>query len=109
MDPERASIWWPIILAAFLAVLVFIGSHRHAHAAPRDGNEARFRWEHNGESIGKPSDVQTLGIGKVKGVCTRMKATDTLILNGHRQHAEHFVECIVGHWPNVDSVFQKVE
>jgi hypothetical protein len=39
--------------------------------------------------------------------CTRMKASDTLILHGHRQHAERFVECIVGHWPNVDSVFRE--
>jgi hypothetical protein len=41
------------------------------------------------------------------GTCTRMKVTDTLILHGHRQHAERFVECIVGHWPNVDSVFRR--
>lgn len=39
--------------------------------------------------------------------CLRMKATDTLTLKGHRQHAERFVECIVGHWPNVDSVFRE--
>lgn len=39
--------------------------------------------------------------------CSRMKATDTLVLGGHRQrHPERFVECIVGHWPNVDSVFR---
>lgn len=37
--------------------------------------------------------------------CTRMKATDTLILNGRRQPAERFIECSVGHWPNVHSVF----
>lgn len=43
-----------------------------------------------------------------EGNCTRMKATDTLILHGHRQHAEHFVECIVGRWPNVYSEFHHV-
>lgn len=40
--------------------------------------------------------------------CTRMKVTDTLIFNGQRQHAERFVECIIGHWPNVHSVFRKI-
>lgn len=39
-------------------------------------------------------------------ICTRMKATDTLIFHGQRQHAERFVECVVGHWPNVHSVFR---
>ena len=40
--------------------------------------------------------------------CERMKATDTLISKGRRQRAEHFVECNVGHWPNVDSVIRRV-
>ncbi len=39
-------------------------------------------------------------------ICTHLKATDTLIFHGHKQHAERFVECIVGRWPNVDSVFR---
>lgn len=26
---------------------------------PRDGNEARFRWEHNGEAMGGPRGVQS--------------------------------------------------
>jgi hypothetical protein len=38
--------------------------------------------------------------------CTRMKMTDTLVLHGHRQHAERFVECVVGRWPDVHSVFR---
>lgn len=42
------------------------------------------------------------------GNCTRMKATDTLIFYGHPQHAERFVECSVGRWPNVYSVFRKL-
>lgn len=42
------------------------------------------------------------------GICTRMKATDTLILHGHSQHAERFVECIVGRWPDVHSVFREI-
>lgn len=40
-------------------------------------------------------------------ICARMKATDTLIFRGHRQHAERFIECTVGHWPNVHSVFRE--
>lgn len=36
--------------------------------------------------------------------CTRMKARDYLAINGHRVHAERYVECIIGHYPNVDSV-----
>jgi len=41
--------------------------------------------------------------------CTRMKATDTLVFHGHRQHAERFVECSVGRWPNVHSEFRYEE
>jgi hypothetical protein len=40
--------------------------------------------------------------------CTRMKATDTLIFYGRRQHAEQFVECVVGHWPSVHTVVCKL-
>lgn len=41
--------------------------------------------------------------------CTPLKPADTLILHGKRQHAERFVECILGHWPNVESAFRKVK
>lgn len=38
--------------------------------------------------------------------CTRMKMSDTLIFHGQPQRAEQFVECVVGRWPNVHSVFR---
>lgn len=41
------------------------------------------------------------------GACWCMKATNTLIFYDHRQHAERFVECTVGRWPNVHSVFYR--
>jgi hypothetical protein len=40
--------------------------------------------------------------------CRRLSPGDTLILHGKRQHAERFVECITGHWPNVDEVYRKI-
>ena len=39
--------------------------------------------------------------------CRRLSAADTLVLHGRKQRAEQFIECSVGHWPNVDSVFIK--
>lgn len=39
--------------------------------------------------------------------CIRMKSSDYLAFYGRRQHADRFVECVVGRWPNVHTAIRR--